>query len=289
MAAAKNWNAHDAFANSAAVSFYTLFSLGPITVIVLSVAGFFFGKDIATKQFASQMDQLVGKASAEMIQKTMSSTQPQVQGWASTAVAVAVLIVGATTVFGQLQSSLNQIWDVRAKPSKSGWLLMIITRLVSFAMVITLALLLLVSLILTTALTALVKVASGAISIPPQVLQVADFVIALLVITVLFALVFKIMPDVRVPWGEVWRGSLVTAVLFSIGRILIALYLGHSTVASVYGTAGSLVALLVWVYYSSAILFYGAAFVRADCGAKKLDVPPKSTAVRVRQEVMENA
>lgn len=285
--AAKSWNEDGAFKHSAAVSFYTLFSLAPITIIALGIAGFFFGKEAATKQFSAQMNQLVGKASAEMIQTAVASSEPQTHGWASTAVGVALLILGATTVFGQLQDSLNSIWKVKAKPSRSGWVVMLITRLISFAMVLTVGFLLLISLILTTALSALVQMASGRFSIPPQLLQAADLVIALGVISVLFAMVFKIMPDVRLRWHEVWLGAFGTAVLFSVGRVGIALYLSHSTVASVYGAAGSLVALLVWVYYSCAILFFGGEFIRAYCAAKNVDVLPKKTAVRVREEIVE--
>ena len=187
----------------------------------------------------------------------------------------------------QLQDSLNGIWDVRATPSRSGWMTILITRLISFAMVLTVGLLLLISLILTTALSALIRFAQDQFSIPPQVLQVADLLVALVVITVLFAMIFKIMPDVRLRWREVWLGSFLTALLFSIGRLLIAYYLSHSTVASVYGAAGSLVALLMWVYYSCAILLLGAEFIRAYCEEQGLDVPPKSTAVRVRTVVEE--
>lgn len=284
---AKSWNEDGAFKHSAAVSFYTLFSLAPITIIALGIAGFFFGQEAATKQFSAQMDELVGKESAEMIQSAVASSEPQKKGWASTALGVGLLVLGATTVFGQLQDSLNAIWDVKAKPSKSGWILMLITRLISFAMVLTVGFLLLISLILTTALSAVVKMTNGHFTLGPQVLQIADLAIALGVITVLFAMIFKIMPDVRLAWREVWLGAFVTALFFSLGRILIALYLSHSTVASVYGAAGSLVALLVWVYYSCAILFFGAEFIRAYCAAKGVPVPPKSTAVRVREEIIE--
>lgn len=286
---AKSWNEDGAFKHSAAVSFYTLFSLAPITIIALGIAGFFFGQEAATQQFSAQMNQLIGKGSAEMIQSAVASSQPQKRGWAATATGITLLVLGATTVFGQLQDSLNAIWDVRAKPSRSGWIVMLFTRLISFAMVLTVGLLLLISLILTTALSALVKMADGRFSIPPQIVQGADLIIALAVITVLFAMVFKIMPDVKLHWHEVWLGAFVTAILFSIGRVLIALYLSHSTVASVYGAAGSLVALLVWVYYSCAILFFGAEFIRAYCDDKGVDVPPKETAVRVREEIIEGS
>ena len=285
--AAKNWNADGAFAHSAAVSFYTLFSLAPITIIVLGIVGFFFGQEVASRQFTAQVSSLVGKSSAEMIQHTVEEAKPQSHGWASTVINVVMLIIGATTVFAQLQDALNGIWSVKTKPDRAGWLVLVMQRLISFAMVVTVGFLLLVSLILTTALTSFAQVVEKRISLPAVVLQGAELLISLAVITLLFALMFKILPDVRVRWRDIWRGAFVTAVLFSIGRLVIALYIKYSDVASVYGTAGSLVALLVWVYYSCAILFYGAEFTRALCERHGQPLKPKNTAVLVRQETVE--
>ncbi len=285
--AAKSWNEDGAFAHSAAVSFYTLFSLAPITIIVLSIVGFFFGNEVATEQFTAQVSSLVGKGSAEMLQQTVAEAKPQSQGWISTAISVAMLLVGATTVFAQLQDALNGIWGVKTKPGRAGWLVLVMQRLISFAMVVTVGFLLLVSLILTTALTSFVHFIEARISLPAAFLQGAELLVSLGVVTVLFALMFKIMPDVQVEWRNIWRGAFVTAVLFSVGRLLIALYLKYSDVASVYGTAGSLVALLVWVYYSCAILFYGAEFTRALCERHGQRLKPKETAVLVHKEVIE--
>jgi membrane protein len=285
--AGKAWNSDNAFKHSAAVSFYTLFSLAPITIIAVGVAGIFFGKEIAQKQFSTQITQLVGQASAEVIQKAMEANALEEKGWVSTIVGVALLVLGATTVFGQLQGSLNDIWGVMAKPSRSGWVVMIVQRLISFAMVLTVGFLLLTSLVLTTALTAAVTLAKGWFPVAPGVLRGADLTVGLAVITVLFALLFKVLPDVRVRWKEVWLGAFVTAVLFTLGRFLIALYLGHSTIASSYGAAGSLVALLIWIYYSCAILFFGAEFIRAYRLNHGVAVQPKETAVLVKKEIVE--
>jgi membrane protein len=284
--AAKAWKADDAFKHSAAVSFYTLFSLAPITIIAVTVAGVFLGREEANRQFMGQVEQLIGPASSEMIQSAAEASQTEGNSGIKTAIGVVLMLFGATTVFAQLQDSLNKIWDVRGKPSKSGWLLLLIHRLVSLAMVLTVGFLLLVSLILTTFLTrALERFESGLLS-SPALMNTADLVVGLIVITVLFALLFKVMPDVQLRWRDVWIGAAVTAVLFTIGRRLIALYLGHSTVASIYGTAGSLVALLIWVYYSCAILFYGVEFTRMYREAHGLKVEPKETAVQVREEVV---
>jgi membrane protein len=285
--AAKNWSADGAFAHSASVSFYTLFSLAPITIIVLSIAGFFFGAEVATRQFSEQMSGLVGKGSAELIQETVEHAKPQRRGWTSTAVSIGMLIVGATTVFVQLQNALNAIWGVKAKPSRSGWLVLLMQRLISFAMVLTVGFLLLISLVLTTALASFAHYLEGIVAIPKGVMQGGELLVTLGVVTVLFAMMFKIMPDVRVPWRSIWLGAFLTAVLFSGGRLVIALYLKYSDVASVYGAAGSLVGLLLWVYYSCAILFYGAEFTRAHCERDGRRVKPKETAVLVRTEIVE--
>lgn len=287
--AGKAWNADNAFKHSASVAFYTLFSLAPITLISVGVAGFFFGMDVAAHQFSAQVAQLVGKESADLVQKTMEASALRGGGWFQTGLGAALLVIGATTVFGQLQQSLNEIWGVTAQPSRSGWIVMIVQRLVSFAMVLTVGFLLVASLIVTTALTAAVEFAKGWFTVAPWLLRAADLAIGLAVVTVLFGLLFKVMPDVKVRWKEAWLGALVTAVLFTIGRFLIALYLGHTTIAKNYGAAGSLVGLLIWIYYSCAILFYGAEYVRAHRLVNGIKVEPKETAVLVHKEIVREA
>ena len=286
--AAKGWNADNVFKHSAAVSFCTLFSLAPITIIAVTVAGLFLGKEEAGNQLTKQVTALVGPASAELITKAAEASQAQHDSWIATTVGIILVVVGATTVFGQLQDSLNAIWGVRTRPSKSGWVVLILHRLVSFAMVVTVGFLLLVSLVLTTFVTSTLGRFSGTFLDSPAVLQVADLLGSLVVITSLFALMFKIMPDVKLKWKEVWLGAALTAVLFTAGRYLIALYLSHSTVASIYGTAGSLVALLIWVYYSCAILFFGVEFIRAHRVLHHHPVQPKETAVLVREEIVQS-
>lgn len=285
LTAAKNWNADNAFQYAAAVSFSTLFSLAPITIIAVTVAGFFFGKETASQELEKQISALVGPASVELVRTAVKATEEtQTSTW-STIAGVALMIFGATTVFGQLQSSLNQIWHVRTKPSKSGWFILVMQRLLSLAMVLTLGFLLLVSLIISTAVATVVEHWGGGGD--SAWMKAADLGAGLLIVTVLFALLFKVLPDVRLRWRDVWLGAGLTSILFTIGRYLIALYLGHSTVATVYGTAGSLVALLIWVYYSCAILFFGAEFIRAYRIAHRLKTEPKETAVLVHEEVGE--
>jgi membrane protein len=280
------WLGDNAFAHSAAVSFYTLFSLAPITLIAVSLVGLVFGEDVARRQLLAQITQLIGKQSAEMVRNALTAAHLDHGSTFSTVAGAVLLGVGATTVFVQLQRSMNEIWGVTAKPSRNTWLLLLLKRLISFAMVLTVGFLLLTSLILTTALSAAIDLLRGWMSVPGWALRGADVATGIVIITILFALLFKLMPDVRIGWRETWLGALTTAALFTIGRYGIALYLSHATLASSYGAAGSLVALLLWIYYSCAIFFYGVEFVRAHASAHGVAVMPKSTAVRVRREIL---
>jgi membrane protein len=281
--AAKAWWADNAFKHSAAVSFYTLFSIAPVTIIAIKVMGIFLGEEVATREFSAQMAALVGPASAEIIHAAaVASKSPAASGF-SAALGVCLLLVGATTVFGQLQDSLNDIWGVKAKPRGHGIIVLVVRRLLSFAMVLTIGFLLLVSLVLSTMLTTTLGLIHGRIGTAPLLVKGIDFGATLLVITLLFALLFKVLPDVKLRWRDVWLGALLTSVLFGVGRYLIALYLAHSTVASIYGTAASLVALLIWIYYSCAILFYGVEFTRAQHIARHPAVETKTTAVHIRR------
>jgi membrane protein len=289
LAAAQGWNRHGAFRHSAAVSFYTLFSLAPVTIIVVGIAGFVFGREAATQQVTAQLRELVGAEGARLIVQAVDASRAEADGWTGAMIGFAMLLVGATTVFGQLQESLNEIWGVRARPDRKGWVVLIARRVVSFAMVLTVGFLLLVSLVLTTALSAFVRYADAWVGVPAPVLRAMDVAVALGAVTVLFAMLFKFMPDVRQSWRDVWRGAFVTALLFSAGRVGIAWYLSHSTVASVYGAAGSLAALLIWIYYSCAILFFGVEFTRARAELKGRPVRPKKTAVLVREELVEES
>lgn len=200
--AAKGWNADNAFKHSAAVSFYTLFSLAPVTVIAIGVAGLFFGREVAAKQFSAQMTQLLGDSSAQVIQRVMEAKPTGGSSPSSTALGIGLLIIGATTVFAQLQASLNEILGVVAKPSRHGWMILIGRRLISFAMVLTVGFLLLSSLILTTALTAVLEVAAAWLTIAPWVAHTADLFSGLVIITILFALLFKVLPDAHMGWRD---------------------------------------------------------------------------------------
>ncbi len=282
--AAKNWNRDNVVQYAAAVSFYTLFSIAPITIIAVTVAGVFFGRETATRELEKQMASLVGPASAEMVRSAAQATEStQTSTW-STIAGVGLMLFGATTVFGQLQASFNRIWHVQTKPSRSGWFRLVVQRLLSLTMVVTLGFLLLVSLVVSTAIATLAEHYGNAVFASPHVIKAVDLTVGLGIVTLLFGLLFRVLPDVHLRWRDIWLGAVLTAVLFTIGRFLIALYLGHSTVASIYGTAGSLVALLIWVYYSCAILFFGVEFIRAYRESQGLATEPKETAVLVREE-----
>jgi membrane protein len=283
----RNWATDNVFKHAAAVSFYTLFSLAPITIIAVSVAGIFFGDAAAQGRLGQEIAQMVGTEAAVVVEKAVEESRPEKSGWLPTFLGLVMLLVGATAVFAQLQESLNAIWCVAAKPSRSGVVVLLIRRLTSLALVLTVGFLLLVSLVLSTAVAAAIEYAEHLIQIPPVLLRTTDVVINLGVITILFMMIFKVLPDVELRWRDVARGAFVTALLFGGGRYAISLYLGHSSVASAYGAAGSLVAVLLWVYYSSLILFFGAEFTRAYVEADGRPAPAKSKAVHVKRVFIE--
>jgi membrane protein len=282
----QNWIADNAFKHAAAVSFYTLFSLSPIVIIAVSIAGAFYGEKAARGMLSEEIAGLVGEAAAVLVEAAVEESRPEKKGWIPTLIGIGTLVLGATAVFAQLQDSLNAIWSVAAKPSRSGFIVLLIRRLLSFALVLTVGFLLLVSLVITTAVTATITWTRNLMEVPPFIVTTADTLISLTVITVLFALIFKVLPDVQLRWRDVWKGALITALLFSVGRFGIAFYLGQSTLMSTYGAAGSLVAVLLWVYYSCLILLLGVEFTRTYLEASGRPPPPKAKAVRVRREVL---
>jgi membrane protein len=285
-AAGRGWAEDNAFKHAGAVSFYTLFSIAPITLIAVWVAGAVFGEEAARGELANQLAGLIGGEGALVVEKMLAESRPEARGWVPAAVGLGVLLAGATTVFAQLQESLNEIWGVAARPSRNGFAVLLARRLLSFAMVLTIGFLLLVSMVLTTALSVATAHAREFVPLPPGVLRALDLGLALGVVTVLFAMIFKVLPDVILRWRDVWKGAFITALLFGVGRYLIAFYLGRTGVESTYGAAGSLVLLLMWIYYSTLILIFGVEFTRAYLEDRGLPVRPKSKAVRVRREVV---
>lgn len=245
----------------AALAFYTLFAIAPLIVLVVAIAGFWFGQEAAEGELFSQISGMVGPEGGKAIQAIVSAAnRPQAGAWA-TAIAVTTLFIGATSVFIQLQDALNFIWGVRRKPG-SGLHHFVKNRILSFAMIMGIGFLLLVSLLLSAGLSALDKVLIGLLPAQETIWQGVNFIVSFGVITLLFAMIFKVLPDVKIAWRDVWVGAAITAMLFNVGKLLLGLYLGQSSVASVYGAAGSLVIVLLWVYYSAQILFFGAKFTQ---------------------------
>jgi membrane protein len=247
----------------ASLAYYTIFAIAPLFLIAISMAAFFFGQDAATRDLYQQINGLVGHDGGEVIQSLVAAAahRPRAGLWATVG-ALITLGTGATAVFVELQDALNTIWGVERKEGGSGVWCFIKNRLLSFAMVLGIGFLLLVSLLLNAALTALGSFASGLLPEKRLILDVLNFVLSLGVITLLFALIYKLLPDVNIAWGDVWVGAFVTALLFNLGKFLIGYYLGRGSLVSIYGAAGSFIILLLWVYYSAQILFFGAEFTR---------------------------
>ncbi|HLS28371.1 MAG TPA: YihY/virulence factor BrkB family protein [Opitutales bacterium] len=281
------WIGDEAFFHSAALGFYTLFSLAPILIIAVAVAGFVFGPDAARGEVSAQFDEIIGSESARLVENLIRDSSPQVAGSFQSIVGFVLMVVGATTVFHQLQRSLNSIWGVVAKPSRSSLFIFLKGRVLSLALVLTIGFLLLVSLVLSTLVTALIRYASGLIPFPSELLSGADFFLSLIVFTLLFGMIFKVLPDVKIRWKACWKGAFLTAVLFSTGRYLIAIYLSRFGPASTYGAAGALVVVIFWVYYSGLILLFGAEFIKVYTYSRGIKVLPKATAARVHRRIIE--
>ncbi|HSC23330.1 MAG TPA: YihY/virulence factor BrkB family protein [Casimicrobiaceae bacterium] len=257
----KQWSDDYAPSMGAALSYYTIFSIAPLLVIVIAVAGFFFGEKAASGQIFGQLQGLVGERGASAIQAAVSSASQSGHGLFAAIVGVVTLLLGATTVFNELQTDLDRIWDT-PKPEHTGLWGMIRSKLLSFGVVLGIGFLLLVSLVLSAGISALGKFWSGWFPGWEIVLQAINFIVGFAVVTGLFALIYKLLPRCDIGWHDVWIGAAVTSLLFSIGKLLIGLYLGRSSVASSFGAAGSLVIVLLWVYYSAQIFLLGAEFTR---------------------------
>jgi membrane protein len=244
---------------AAALAYYALLSLAPLVVIAVAIAGFALSDDAARGGIAAELGGLVGAEGAKAVESVVANARAPAAGFLSTFAGILVLLFGASGVFGELQSALNTIWSVEARPGR-GIRGFIKDRLFSFAMVMGVAFLLLVSLVVSAALAAAGRFLSGALPGGEALWQVLNLVISIGVVTGLFGLLFKTVPNARVAWRDVWIGAFVTAALFTLGKFLIGLYLGKSGFSSSYGAAGSLVVFVIWVYYSSIILLLGAEF-----------------------------
>ena len=244
----------------AAIAYYTLFSIAPLLIIVIAVAGLVFGPEAAQGAIVAQLQGLIGKEGAIALQALLKSVNEPTQGVIATVISSVTLVIGATTVVAELQSALDRIWRVPVPAGDSGIWTLLRTRLLSFGLVLGLGFLLLVSLVVSTDVAAFGKWWSGFSGGGEALLHVLNFIVSFAITTGLFAMIYKFMPRARIDWHDVWIGATVSALLFEIGKLLIGLYLGKSSVASGFGAAGSLVVLLVWVYFSAQIFLLGAEF-----------------------------
>jgi membrane protein len=259
--AVTEWLAHRASSKGAALAFYTLFSLAPILVLVIAIAGFFYGTDAAQGQLLDELRGLVGKQGAETIQAILAGARNKESGKLATIIATVLLLVGATSAFAELKDSLDEIWDV-PPPKDATWWDTVRTRLLSFGLILTLGLLLMFTLVVSAALSVLEKYLGGMWHSATIILGWVAWAVSFLVIAVMFGAIYKLLPRVKLSWHDVTIGALGTAILFTVGKFAIGLYIGNSGTTSSFGAAGSLIALLLWVYYSAQIFFLGAEFAR---------------------------
>ena len=254
----------------AALAYYTIFSLAPLLVIAIAIAGFVFGAEAVQGRIMGEIQGLVGSESARAVQTMIQSAHKPAHGIIATIVGVAVLLVGASGVFSEMQDALNTIWKVDTT-SKTGVWNLVRSRFLSFGMVLGIGFLLLVSLLLSAALSAVATYASRFLPIPPAALHAVDFLFSLFFIAGLMALIFKLLPDVKIAWSDVWVGAALTSLLFTAGKFLIGFYIGKSVTMSAYGAAGSVVIILAWIYYSAQLLYFGAEFTHVysrECGSQ---------------------
>ncbi|WP_132056013.1 YihY/virulence factor BrkB family protein [Pseudocnuella soli] len=273
---------------SASLAYYTIFSLGPLILLLIYTAGFFYGREAIEGSIYHQLNSFVGNQAALQIQEIVKNATLSDKSTSAAIIGVITLLIGATTVFAEIQDSINSIWGLKAKPTKQGWWLLVKSRLLSFGVIGALGFLLLVSL----AVTAIIEGLNAQLQrMFPDVSVIIMYVVNLLVtlgtITLLFAVIFKVLPDAKIKWRDVWAGSIATAVLFMIGKFAIGLYIGKSDVGGTYGTAGSLVILIVWVYYSAIILYFGAEFTRAYALEFGSTIRPNDYAVVVQNVEVE--
>jgi membrane protein len=278
--AGKAWSADDASTHAAALSFYTLFSVSPLLVVVIAVAGLLYGQDTAAQESMARLRSIMGPQAAEAVKTILDHAGSKGTGVAATALGLLGVLLGASGVFGHLQGALNRMWRVRHGDGR-GIQGLLRDRLLSFSLVVFMGFLLIASLAATTAISAMGETLSAYLPFSSAALQAINFGISLAATTLLFAVLFKFLPDGKVRWRDLWVGALATALLFSIGRFLIGFYLARGSVSSPYGAAGSLVVLMLWIYYSSQVLFFGAEFTRVFSERFGKGVEPRRGARRI--------
>ncbi len=270
---------------SAALSYYAVFSLAPLLLIAIAVAGAVFSEQAASGLVAAELESSIGKTAAEAVQEMLVQSQSNADNVVASIVGIVMMLVGAGGVFYQLQDALNTVWGLSAKPGL-GIRGMLRDRAVSFSMVLGVGFMLLVSLILTTSLQAMNSIISEMIPLYPLFWSILGSVISFAVITLLFAAIFQVLPDAEVAWRDVWLGAIVTAALFTLGKFALSWYLSREATASTYGPAGALVLIMLWVYFSSIILLVGAEFTKVFARSRGHRIEPSPHAVRVDRQVV---
>ena len=294
------WNAADPFREAAVISYYAIFSIPALLVIIIAAAGLVFGKEAVSGHISSQISSAMGADTATQVEEIVAkASETKTSIWASI-IGVITLILGATGVFAQLQKSLNLIWEVEARPKKA-WLKSLKDRLFSFGLILSIGFLLLISLLISAGLSAFSDWIKAYLpDFMMFIFRLLSFIISFGVITVLFTLMFKILPDVKIKWKNVWIGAMITALLFIVGKFALGLYFGKAEPGSTYGAAGSIILIMLWVNYSSMIVFFGAEYTKQfslECGekieAKKdavyLNVPEKEKIVQDKKIALKNA
>ncbi|OUL19662.1 ribonuclease BN [Nostoc sp. T09] len=284
----KEWSEDKASRLAAALAYYTIFSIAPLLIIVIAIVGAVFGEEAARGEIVRQIQGLVGRPGAEFIETAIQNANQPQTGTIASIISILVLLLGATGLFNELQDALNTIWEVKPKPG-AGMNNMVRQRVLSFAMVLGIGFLLLVSLVVSAGLSALVTFFSNLVPGVDFIWQIVNFLLSFAITTVLFGLIFKVLPDVKITWGDVIIGASITSILFSIGRFLLGQYLGNGGFGSAYGAAGSLVVILAWIYYAAQILFFGAEFTQVYARRYGSGIRPTKNAVPLNhQETTDN-
>jgi membrane protein len=275
---------------SASLAYYTVFSLGPLMIVIIYLCSVFFGREAIEGTINDQIQGFVGYEAATQLQDMIKNASISGKGTVAAIIGFVTLLVGATTVFAEIQDSINSIWGLKPKPNKAGWILLLKSRLLSFSVIASLGFLLLVSLAVTAVIEALMNRLQALFpDVAVIMIYIVNLVITFSVITVLFGVIFKVLPDAKLKWKDVLSGAIATAILFMIGKFAISFYIGQSNVGSTYGAAGSLVILLLWVYYSSIILYFGAEFTLAYSRELGHKIQPDAYAVWEKEPAIAGA
>ncbi len=267
------WTADRAQGLGAALAFYSIFSLAPLLLIVIAIVGLVFGQETAQDRIIGQIQGVVGEESAKAIHSMIEESRNPASGILATVLALVLLLLGATGVFVQLQEALNTIWRVEEKPGEGLWK-SIKNRFISLLAVLGTGFLLLISLVISAALSAIGSTLEHFLPVPGLLLQLINLFVSFAIVTLLFAMIYKLLPDASIQWSDVWSGAIITSLLFTIGKFLIGFYLSKSDVGGAYGAAGALAVMLIWVYYASQIFLFGAAFTAVYAHARGSKLAP---------------